>query len=59
MQTIYGDKHRLHTADPGDLVVSLASYSGSVGLKIVYLNILAPSLEDAFVALTGKEAKDG
>jgi ABC-2 type transport system ATP-binding protein len=54
-----GDKYRLYTADPGDLVVSLVNYSRSVGLKIVSLNILAPSLEDAFVALTGKVAKDG
>jgi ABC-2 type transport system ATP-binding protein len=54
-----GDKYRLYTAAPGDLVVSLVNYSCSVGLKIVSLNILAPSLEDAFVALTGKVAKDG
>jgi len=54
-----GDKYRLYTAAPGDLVVSLVNYSSSVGLKIVSLNILAPSLEDAFVALTGKVAKDG
>jgi len=54
-----GDKYRLYTADPGDLVVSLVNYSRSVGLKIVSLNILAPSLEDAFVALTGKEEKGG
>jgi ABC-2 type transport system ATP-binding protein len=54
-----GDKYRLYTADPGDLVVSLVNYSSSVGLKIVSLNILTPSLEDAFVALTGKEAKGG
>jgi len=38
-------------------VVGLVNYSCTVGLKIVSLNILAPSLEDAFVALTEKEAK--
>jgi ABC-2 type transport system ATP-binding protein len=54
-----GDKYRLFTAAPGDLVVWLVNYSSSVGLKIVSLNILAPSLEDAFLALTGKVAKDG
>jgi ABC-2 type transport system ATP-binding protein len=53
-----GDKYRLYTAAPGDLVVSLVNYSSSVGLKVVSLNILAPSLEDAFVALTGQVAKD-
>ena len=53
-----GDKYRLYTDAPGDLVVSLVNYSSLAGLKIVSLNILAPSLEDAFVALTEKEAKD-
>jgi ABC-2 type transport system ATP-binding protein len=53
-----GDKYRLYTDAPGDLVVSLVNYSSLAGLKIVSLNILAPSLEDAFVALTEREAKD-
>jgi len=53
-----GDKYRLYTDAPGDLVVTLVNYSGSSGLRIVSLNTLAPSLEDAFVALTGKEPKD-
>ncbi len=52
-----GDKYRLYTADPGDLVVSLVNHSCSNGLKIVSLNILAPSLEDAFVALTERESR--
>ena len=54
-----GDKYRLYTAHPGDLVVSLVNYSCSNGRKIVSLNTVAPSLEDAFLALTEKEAKDG
>ena len=53
-----GDKYRLYTQNPGNLVVELVHHSCTVGLKIVSLNILAPSLEDAFVALTEKEAKD-
>lgn len=52
-----GDKYRLYTDKPSELVVTLVNYSSSVGLKIVTLNILAPSLEDAFVALTGMEAR--
>lgn len=52
-----GDKYRLYTANPGELVVSLANYSSSHGLKVISLNILVPSLEDAFVALTEKEAE--
>jgi len=52
-----GDKYRLYTENPGELVVRLVNHSCTVGLKIVSLNILAPSLEDAFVALTDKEAE--
>jgi ABC-2 type transport system ATP-binding protein len=50
------DKYRLYTDTPGELVVTLANHSSATGLKIVSLNILAPSLEDAFLALTGKDA---
>jgi len=52
-----GDKFKLYTADPGQLVTLLVSYSSSSGLKIVSLNTLAPSLEDAYVALVEKGAK--
>jgi len=52
-----GDKYRLYTAEPGELVASLVSYSCSSGLRIVSLNTLAPTLEDAFVALTEREGK--
>jgi ABC-2 type transport system ATP-binding protein len=52
-----GDKYRLYTTNPGELVVSLANYSSSHGLNVISLNILVPSLEDAFVALTEKEAE--
>jgi ABC-2 type transport system ATP-binding protein len=53
-----GDKFRLYTADPGQLVSTLVNYSCSRNIKIVTLNTLAPSLEDAFVALTEKEAQN-
>jgi len=52
-----GDKYRLYTDNPGKLVTTLVNYSSDAGLKIVTLNTLAPSLEDAFVALTGVEAR--
>ena len=52
-----GDRYRLYTTEPGELVASVVNYSCSIGLKIVYLNTLAPTLEDAFVALTEKEVK--
>jgi ABC-2 type transport system ATP-binding protein len=53
-----GDKYRLYTAVPGDLVITLSSYASSNGLKIISCNTLAPSLEDAFVALTTKEVRN-
>ncbi len=49
--TKLGDKYRLYTASPGELVVSLVNYCSSHGLKIVSMNTLTPSLEDAYVAL--------
>jgi len=52
-----GDKYRLYTDNPGDLVVAVVNHSCAAGLKIVSLNMLAPSLEDAFVTLTEKEAR--
>jgi ABC-2 type transport system ATP-binding protein len=52
-----GDKFKLYTADPGQVVTILVNYSSSNGLKIISLNTLSPSLEDAFVALVGKETK--
>jgi ABC-2 type transport system ATP-binding protein len=52
-----GDKYRLYTDQPGELVVSLVKHSDAVGLKIISLNTLSPSLEDAFVALTEKETR--
>lgn len=47
-----GDKLRIYTADPGAVVMALAGFASSERLKIISLNTLAPSLEDAFVALT-------
>jgi ABC-2 type transport system ATP-binding protein len=52
-----GDKYRLYTTNPGELVVSLVNYSCANDLRIVSLNTLAPSLEDAFVALTERNTK--
>ncbi len=53
-----GDKWRLYTTNPGELVVSLTNFSCSNGLQIVSFNTLTPSLEDAFMVLTKKEEKD-
>jgi ABC-2 type transport system ATP-binding protein len=53
-----GDKYQLYTAVPGDLVIAISAYASSQGLKMISCNTLAPSLEDAFVALTTKEVKN-
>ena len=50
-----GDKYRLYTSDPGEVAVSLINYACSTGCKIVSLSTLGPSLEDAFLALTGRK----
>jgi ABC-2 type transport system ATP-binding protein len=50
-----GDKYRLYTASPGEVVVSLVNHCSTCDLQIISLTTLSPSLEDAFLALTGKE----
>lgn len=52
-----GDKYRLYTSRPGEVVISLVNRVCSDRVKIVSLNILTPSLEDAFVALTERKGK--
>jgi ABC-2 type transport system ATP-binding protein len=52
-----GDKYRLYTDNPSELVVTLVNHASAAGLKIVSLNTMTPSLEDAFVALTEKETE--
>lgn len=47
-----GDKYRLFTTNPGEVVMAVVNMACARGLQIVSLNTLAPSLEDAFVALT-------
>jgi len=54
-----GDKYRLYTDKPGELVITLVDYARAAGLKIVTANTLAPSLEDAFLAITGPEERRG
>jgi ABC-2 type transport system ATP-binding protein len=49
-----GDKYRLYTERPGETIVSLAEKASAENIAIEYLNVISPSLEDAFVALTGE-----
>lgn len=53
-----GDKCRLYTAVPGNVVIALASYASANHLQIISCSTLAPSLENAFVALTIQEVKN-
>ncbi len=46
-----GDKLRLYTDEPSDVVCSLVDYAKSNDLRIVTLNTLAPSLEDVYIKL--------
>jgi len=48
-----GDKFRLFTDDPADVLASTWDYAQSNKLKLITVNTLGPSLEDVFVKLTG------
>ena len=50
-----GDKWRLYTEDPPALLPKIMNYTEVHNLRIVSLNTLAPSLEDAFLEITGKQ----
>jgi len=50
-----GDKWRLYTDSPPDLLPHLMKFSEKENLDIVSLNTLAPSLEDVFLQITGKQ----
>ena len=52
-----GDKLRLYTEHPEDIIPMLVKYSQSSANKIISLNTLTPSLEDAFLELTKKRRK--
>jgi ABC-2 type transport system ATP-binding protein len=48
-----GDKFRIVTDDPDQVVKYLASWADREGVRIASLNTLGPSLEEAFLAITG------
>jgi len=52
-----GDKLRLSTEHPEDVIPMLVKYSESLGNKIVSLNTLTPSLEDVFLELNKRGEK--
>lgn len=50
-----GDKWRLYTEDPPALLPEIMNYAAANDLRVVYLNTLAPSLEDVFLEITGEK----
>jgi ABC-2 type transport system ATP-binding protein len=48
-----GDKFRIVTDDPDQVVKYLAAWADREGVRIASLNTLGPSLEEAFLAITG------
>ncbi len=55
-----GDKVKLYTEDPAEVIDALVAYAHTHNLKIISITTLGPSLEDVFVKLTGlQRAGDG
>jgi ABC-2 type transport system ATP-binding protein len=55
-----GDKFKLYTEDPAEVIDAIAVYAHKHNLKIISIITLGPSLEDVFVKLTGlQRAGDG
>ena len=48
-----GDKFRLYVDDASEVIPSVIDFARKNSLKIISINTLKPSLEDAFVKLTG------
>jgi ABC-2 type transport system ATP-binding protein len=48
-----GDKFKLYTEDPSELIDAVVDYAQMNKLKIVSIATLGPSLEDVFIRLTG------
>jgi ABC-2 type transport system ATP-binding protein len=56
--SMLGDKCRLHVEEASQAVPSLVDFARENNLKIISINTLNPSLEDAFVKLTGLSPDD-
>ena len=53
-----GDKFQLYTRDIPSVIREISNFAEARGLKIVSINTLRPTLEDAFVRLTGLSSLD-
>lgn len=52
-----GDKFRLYTEKPENIITNLVEYSSSTDNKIISLNTLEPTLEEVFLKLTEEKDK--
>lgn len=52
-----GDKFRLFTEDPSEVIPAIMEYAGSHGCKVLSVSTFGPSLEDVFIKLTGLEIR--
>jgi ABC-2 type transport system ATP-binding protein len=48
-----GDKFKLYTEDPSEVIDTLVTYAHTNNLKVISITTLGPSLEDVFIRLTG------
>jgi len=48
-----GDKFKLYTEDPSEVINAVMAYAHAHNLKILSITTLGPSLEDVFIKLTG------
>ncbi len=55
----YGDKYRIYTENPPEVLSALCEYAKANGLRIITLNTLGPSLADVFIELTGIKPEVG
>lgn len=53
----FGDKYRLVAEGSSDIVAELVGYARSRGLTITSINTVKPSLEEAFIKITGLDTE--
>ncbi len=54
-----GDKFKLYTEDPSEVINAVMAYAHTHNLKVISITTLGPSLEDVFIRLTGLKRTGG
>jgi ABC-2 type transport system ATP-binding protein len=54
-----GDKFRLFTEDPSEVIDGVMTYAHSHNIRVISITTLGPSLQDVFVKLTGLQRSRG